>query len=432
MAKSGGPPFVAQAQVVSLKVRPSQVSHLCFETGGILGDMNAQLGASVTAYSFSQLYSKLPSSPAGADPSKPYYGPSQIQSLIGTNALASLRAEGVKTALSKAINARQNAYFAKYGHIGDIVSRMTRDYGAQTVTDTKAYRLGQLQRFAELQVGALKDAYDSDHLRKLTSTRKGVVTHTTSHLNSESQSNQKDKTMIGVTSWGDTSSENPVNPPADGNSWPNIDGGGVDDSSENADIEEGTSQTTQQVYNTDYAFRHPYYECEAQYQRAQVSLLDQQFAQFMATLNLKNLSTVLGNELSNIDGDVYRLQVAYANTLLMSPIGGVVTGLYKYPGDPVRAGEPVLRVEDNQTIFLEGVLVYPNQIIPNVSTVQVTTIAFGNEGGFSPFLTGKIVTARGHAQENQWSVIIQCDNPDELYPLGYQFDFDDTTVTITT
>jgi hypothetical protein len=430
MVKTKGPPFVAQGQVVSLKVRPSQVSHLCFETGGILGDINAQLGASVTAYSFSQLYGTLPNNPAGADKSRPYYGPSQIQSLIGTNVLASLRAESVKTALSKAINARQNAYYAKYGHIGDIVSRMKKDYDP-TKNDSKPYRLSQLQELAEYQVGALKGAYDNDPVRKLTSASKGVVSTTTSTLKATAtgQSAALDNEEIGIQSGPYPPDPNPGGVPF-GAQVP----AEFTPSSSNLDWNEGTSQvkTQQTIANTDYSFRHPYYEAEAQYQRAQVSLLDQQFAQFLYSLNFHNLDTVLANELANIDGDIYRLQVAYANTLLMSPIGGMVTGLYKYPGDPVRAGEPVLRVENNQTIFLEGVLVYPNQILPNISTAQVNTVAFGNESGFSPFLTGTVVAARGHAQENQWSVIIQCDNPDELYPLGYQFDYDDTTVTITT
>src|SRR5580658_5154755 len=104
-----GSPFTGTAQVVSLKVRPSQISHLCFEAGGILGEMNTQLGASVTAFPFSNLYTAMSSNSGSTDPSLLHYNAANIQSYVNTNLLASLRAEGTKTALSKAINARQNA-----------------------------------------------------------------------------------------------------------------------------------------------------------------------------------------------------------------------------------------------------------------------------------------------------------------------------------
>ena len=68
---------------------------------------------------------------------------------------------------------------------------------------------------------------------------------------------------------------------------------------------------------------------------------------------MPNLSTVMQNELHSIDLGVYQLQVGFLNTILLSLIVGVVTGVYKNPGDPVvRPGEPVVRVEDNTTIFL--------------------------------------------------------------------------------
>ena len=40
----------ADAKVVSLKVRPFQATHLCFEVGGILVESNVELGAPVIAF----------------------------------------------------------------------------------------------------------------------------------------------------------------------------------------------------------------------------------------------------------------------------------------------------------------------------------------------------------------------------------------------
>ena len=48
-------------------------------------------------------------------------------------------------------------------------------------------------------------------------------------------------------------------------------------------------------------------------------------------------------------------------------------------------------------------------------------------------LPGTVVAARGQGQEDQWAVIVQCSNNNafsKLLPPGYNFDYDQTTVTI--
>ena len=196
----------------------------------------------------------------------------------------------------------------------------------------------------------------------------------------------------------------------------------------------------QTIVNTDYGYRIPNLENEAQNHRALISLMDQQFAQFMFGQNLPNLKQVFQNELNSIYADIYRLQIALLNTILMSPIDGMVTGIYKYPGDAVRAGEPVIRVEDNSTIFLMATVIYRGAIVisppgatpPPNSTVTVTTSLF--DSPTSQVLTGSVVSARGHRDDNQWDLIVQCNNLDAsgnpIFPLGYHFDYDDTTVSI--
>ena len=59
------------AKVVSLTVRPLQVSHLCFEVGGVLGELGTQLGAPAVAFDFATFYSLLPNT--GGDPSRLSY-----------------------------------------------------------------------------------------------------------------------------------------------------------------------------------------------------------------------------------------------------------------------------------------------------------------------------------------------------------------------
>jgi hypothetical protein len=94
MAKTGQT-VTGNAQVVSLTVRPSQVSHLCFEVGGILGTWNTPpgkqtpLGQQVTAFDFNKFYTTLESnSTSGSqDGSRLFYSPDNIQNLIGANLL---------------------------------------------------------------------------------------------------------------------------------------------------------------------------------------------------------------------------------------------------------------------------------------------------------------------------------------------------------
>ena len=105
-----------------------------------------------------------------------------------------------------------------------------------------------------------------------------------------------------------------------------------------------------------YTFRHPRLENDAQFQRQQSALLDEQFKQFMLSQNLPFLPTVFNNDLATIDLDVKRLQVSYANTILVSPIGGLITGLFKHPGDPVKPGEAVMRVEQDDVILIVGTI----------------------------------------------------------------------------
>jgi multidrug resistance efflux pump len=116
----------------------------------------------------------------------------------------------------------------------------------------------------------------------------------------------------------------------------------------------------------------------------------------------------------------------------MSPIDGIVTGVYKHPGDPVQPGEPVIRVEDNSSILLMAKIVYRGPIALG-ATVTVTTQLFGMAGPPTT-IKGAVVSIRGAQEDDHWDVIARCDNLDPggniILPLGYRFDFDDTAITI--
>jgi hypothetical protein len=376
----------------------------------------------------------------------------QIQLITQPYTLAALRAESRKALLDKAINSRQNAWYAKYGQAPAIINLMNQYY-SPLVTDSKPVRLAVLSALANDQFSALKTAYTSDG-------RMGVVKTTNSVLNSATKSSGKaSEQSTGNSSETGQTNEEVVNVGLISGTIPNPPGGGQSFAGWHGtgpwgvELEDGTSGETGQtsgsdtsqssgsatqyetIVNTDYGYKTPYYECAAQFERAQISLIDQQFAQFMYGQNLPHLTQVFRNELNSMDGDIYRLQIAYLSTILMSPIqNGIVTGVYKNPGDPVRAGEPVIRVENNSTVYLMATLVCPG-LISIGSTVTVNTSLYDSSTPPTPPIVGNVVSVRGHrSEDDQWDVIVSYDNTGSsggpILPLYYNFDYDDTTATI--
>jgi multidrug resistance efflux pump len=132
-----------------------------------------------------------------------------------------------------------------------------------------------------------------------------------------------------------------------------------------------------------------------------------------------------------MDLDIKKLQLAYISTILVSPIDGVVTGVFRNKGDYVRAGQAVVRVENDAEVLLVGTIKFRGLV--SVGTgVEVTTEIFDAP----PALTvpGSVVSVRGHDSENElWDVLILCNNRKAgkpILPINYNFDFDDTTVEV--
>ncbi|MGB8420716.1 hypothetical protein [Paraburkholderia sp.] len=462
------------AKVVSLHVRPLQVAHLCFEVDGILGPWssqlaNGQLGQNVTAFDFPSFYAELGEVPTvTGEPSRLLYDYLAIEyaTPVVASALTSLRAESRKAALDKAVNARQNAYFTKYSNIPGIIKLMELYYTYDTTNPLSATAkpnyLAVLAGISKDQWIQLLDAYESE-----TPPRTGVVKNTISALGSDTTSygysaaGGETAQVSSGTSLPFQPAQMPPQPPApwaEPSSWPPPAPkppppvGSSDEWSNFSWLESQTLEITaqqatsyqtvssadkahqdQKIVNTDYGYRVPKLEASAQYYRAQISLMDQLFAAYMQSLNLTNPVQMFQNELNSIDGDVYRLQIAYLNTILMSPISGVVTGVYKQPGEAVRAGETVIRVENNETVLLVATLVYRGPITLS-SNVKVTANLFSSASPIT-LPAGSVVAVRGLQADDHWEVIIQCPNhqpgsTDPILPLGYHFDYDNTTVSI--
>jgi hypothetical protein len=400
------------AKVVALHARPLQAAHLCFEVGGVLEELPAVLGAAVSAFDFANFYAVLRSRPTVTkDPSRLLYGFEEIQSFTKPFALATLRAEPTKAGLTQAINSRQNAYFAKYGHAADIVAQMNASYSPEAA-GSKPNRLARLKSLAVNQAQALRGRYGFDQVT-------GVITETISQLHTDAHGQSE-----GSESSDDTGATDEKLHQDHTDSTLHHEG-----KSNNKD----SSSSDQTITNKYRAYRTPLFESQALYERAQISLIDEQFSQFLYRQNLPALGQVLENELQSIDADVSRLQIAVLNTILMSPFPGVVTGIYKNSGECIRAGEPVVRVENDSIMLLVGTVVYRGRISIG-SSVTIATSLFDPGPGAATQITGSVVAARGQDEDERWEVVFQCDNRDQvgdpILPFGYQFDYDDTTISI--
>jgi hypothetical protein len=454
-------------KLVSLKVAPSQSAILAFEVSGILGDVSditggpqTSLGQQAVYFDFETFYANLGST-VPLSPSRLAYDSAGIaaDAAVTASALMALRAEPRKALLDKAVGARQNAYFQKYQNQAAIIAKQQLFYDPAN-PDSKYSRLGKLSTLAQNQADALHTAYTKDG-------RTGVVKQTTGTLNSLAYTGG-----ISVTSGSSNGSTSTTGNSLQQNTSPTqhyshgMDQSGamtptgtsetdyiatvsscatgnstVGGSSSGLALNGGAAVMGQGTTNTDYGYRVPAAEAAAQNQRAQISLLDEQFAAFMFAQNLANLPQVFTNELQAIDLDVKRLQVAYLDTILMSPIKGTadnpayVTGIFKQTGEAVRAGEPVIRVESYSPVLLVGTIIYRGMIQVGTNATITTTLFSQPAGAAQTVINGSVVAAQGHLREDDWwDVVISCDNLDDnnnpVLPLRYRFDFDDTSVVI--
>jgi hypothetical protein len=87
-------------------------------------------------------------------------------------------------------------------------------------------------------------------------------------------------------------------------------------------------------------------------------------------------------------------------------------------------------------ILIEAIVIFRGPILVNKSTATITTALFGSSAGQPTSITGVVVAARGHNDDDTWHLIVECNNmdtsspPQPIFPLSYRFDIDDTTITI--
>lgn len=435
------------ANVISMNAQPVHISYLCFEIGGILDTCHAQLGEAVQDIPYNKLSDHVKTSGTIAgDPSRLQGDSNGVMQIVVPFSLATLRNEDRKTSLDSAINTRQNIFFSKYANSASVISTIKGNY-SRTSPASNPNLLNILSDIAQQQATELQEAYTEDD-------RLGVVKATSSSLESTTRSGGQAQ-RIGKfyqMSVARSLKETPHFPPIP---WEGVDRPGrfwrsgysaaeiksvpagtqpVQTTGVNYEMSEndGWARANQSATHVDYEYRTPHLEARARNLRAQISLRNQKFDLFMFEQNIPHLEQIFKNELTSVDNDVYQLQIALLRSFLISPLPGIVTGIYKNPGDAVNAGEPVIRVEDNRVVHLVANLVHHGPIAIGATAAVKSTLG----GAASPTTTisGNVVAARGQSSGGRWEVIIKANNVDGsgnfIVPLGYHFDEEYTQVTI--
>ncbi|RKT10555.1 HlyD family secretion protein [Paraburkholderia sp. RAU2J] len=441
------------AKAINLRVRPLQSVDLCFPVDGILagfwqedpGSSGATqndihlLGKKVKAFDLGNLYSQLstvhppgiwkfsgPGKPAVFEPlsdslqplgwGRLKYDSKAIRDAMSESILFELRAEQVKAALDKAVGQRENIWVQKYEVSVYEATKLVYD---RTDPNSKLNRLKRLAAISQDQHDRLDAEYVADFPKDGSGApvwNKGVIKQsvTGGSVSSNKVQTQIQDSKTTIQSW----------------------------------LTDGSFPTENNSSSTrGYDYRTPSLENDAQLERAQISLRDEQLSA-VSTTNyacgslVERKATELGpdgltvrylaNDLAAIDLDIKRLQAAYMDTLLVSPIDGVVTGVFRNIGDSVRAAQPVIRIENDAEIYLVGTLKYPGLLQIDQSISVSTQLADTSE---PRSVSGKVRAVRGHdSEDNLWDVLILCNNREggqAQFPINYNFDFDTTTVTVT-
>lgn len=161
----------------------------------------------------------------------------------------------------------------------------------------------------------------------------------------------------------------------------------------------------------------------------------------LANAKVAKLAEILANEAAMQRGGVALAQVRLARTYLSSEIDGIVTAIYKDPGEFVQVGEPVLRVESDHALLLVGQVQHKGLIgVGSLVTIDLANLA---ESGDKVQLSGEVVVVRGHdADDDEWDITVLVKDHRQLkrklpdgsikacvLPLNLHVDHLDSTIT---
>lgn len=435
----------------SLRAQACQTVDVSFNMPGVIAKQNfnhqsrkgvAQLGSRVSSFDLTaNVYNILHEKIGTGDNEATFkYNSSEIAKLLsdGTASpyLFSLRNQTLAVSLDQAIAKRAISFFDKYKHIKELKDLMEK-YLPESIAS-----LEELQNTVTDRHTAIKSAYQADNLTGVVKTNISETlipeSSTETYSNPIAMVSSEFKVGTGPSDASittnvyekatDTLLSRQVTPMTGTSPMVNADEGWR----RPAPGEMVTSSTTKtkvadkQVTTTKInSYSHPSLENDAQYHQSLVALYSQILSTKSANMRTPYLDKMFVLELESLDAEVRAIQLNFVHTYLIPPINGVITAIYKDIGEPVEPGEPVLRIENDEYLYLVG-QVMSRKVIRAGATVTLSATLF--EGLNSESIDGVIKVVRGHdIDSDEWEVVIETKNPKDssgnlLIPLNYQFD----------
>lgn len=435
-------------KIRSLLVRPSRSVDLSFDMPGIIDYRQDQLiGQTVKAYSLRhQLYPLLETDTNAKS----------IRQNLKNVALFSLRNDDIASVLEQLILEFKLAQLEVFSHkdeIRQILQEIHLEDPANT--NTQATKMQLLQKFRNLSSqrwNTLNTAYGQDWVEpikdKETSSVSNVGTQETTTF-IRPMGTEIGKYSIEVSNPQSTHTVSavmtkPIAQTMDDQG--NISDWKMLEKSANANHEQQRTTTKyidhgQRVRAKFVEYRTPKLDSEIRHVKTEIDLLNSRYNDSMLKIRAREIGEILQTQEDLAKNEIRKVQVALSQSFLVPPFTGLITTVYKEHGEYVKAGEPVLRLENSGTVLLLGVIQYRGLLsIGGKVTIIASNLA---EGGLNVFIPGTIVSIRGHnSDDDEWDVIISASNTG-LYgenesgekveiklPINYHFDRQTTVIKV--
>jgi hypothetical protein len=410
------------AKVLSLRVRAKRNADHAFNSSGIVESVQpdlATLGAAVQAYDArAMLYPQLGRTVrdnTGADTGRLVYDSAALRRVLQPLSFCVLSNEVPAAELDQHILRRESVYLQRYQFIARMHEVVRDAYPA------KVERLARLRALVEEHHQALDDRYaagqDGVTSPKIVMATRiaGIGTFQRSETVVKEGGAEKQKHEQTVTS-----------------AIARFNGGKADAAPVYDPDAMTLSQETVSVSEND-ELRHPRLENTIRRDRVITDLSDEFLAESLFALGVPHLPRVWENELATLDLEIRKQQVLFIETFLVPRIDGTVAAVLKAPGENVRAGEPVVRVESDARLYLDARLKCASQVRLGQRCRVETTNVFESAPPTALALDAGVVAVHGYdAERDQWQVVLECANDGAVrLPVGYDFepDADQTRVT---
>lgn len=412
-------------QVLNLSVRGKHSSeHVC-GSGGIIewiDNGKCKIGASVTAIDIRntvyQILGEPEKDPNGALTGRLRFDSKSLRQVLAPLAIASLVNEPQAAELDQAILRRQTVFLTRSSQAGSLIANLT------AASSLKIQRLNRLGSLLAEHYSRLENAYISGlpvGVDPLTDVRQPETVMATSVAGLGSLQDYTVKVYEGEVKEGNKEKQTQVSSNAlsrmarhDGKSWVEI----TDPSAKTL-----TQETI--VRPSGDAARHPFLENQIRHERLTIDVADELIAEQVAALRLSTLDRVLANELEAADLAVRRLQLAYIDSFLIPRFSGRIAAVLRNPGELLRAGEPLVRIDREDALYLVGQVKWPSLVTIGARFLLKTSGVFDEAPPDNLVIEGSVVSAKSMPSDSSaWNLIIEVVKSTHALPLGYEIESD--------